>query len=263
MKIFSNLHFKKSSLGVCALVLSLMVGFGFTGGGQVKAYADTMDSPVITVKASSFILKTGEGVFNLTDALGLNIQDTKDGDITSTVVLPTIDTSKPVKKSYDIKATNSKGVSATKRITVNILGVTDLVHVTSFKDISAYDLKNLVNGDVTECTMTAMDLNESANAFTLEIKDKVDGLLKIPMSVKVDGTGDLSGIIDDSKSPSKDTTAVVDDTMTTTEDTATLPATGDFSTQVPYILIIAGVAILALLYFTPMKDKLWKKSEKN
>lgn len=153
-----------------------------------NANADNMSGPKITTAKDKFLLEVGQP-FNFSQALGLKIVDATDGDMTSKLKIPTISTATPQKITRTIKASNNKGETSSKVITINIIKVAKSAPVNSKAEVQGYDLDKLVTGDTSDLTISLASIDPDNHQFTIAITDGVNTLnKKIEMSSSPTGS---------------------------------------------------------------------------
>lgn len=161
--------------------------------------------PVITVSKMKFLLEVGQK-FDFAKELGLKITDAKDGDITKQVKIPEIKTDKVNKFTFTIKATDSKGLTATKDITINVIKIADNVKLNNIEDIKTYDLNKLITGNTQGLTTSLASVSDKDNNFVLKVSDGVNTISKT-VKVTIDK---LPPIGDESKNKDSKTGAKAD-----------------------------------------------------
>lgn len=142
-----------------------------------NANADNMSGPKITTAKDKFLLEVGQP-FNFEKALGLKIVDANDGDMTNKLKIPTISTATPQKITRTIKASNNKGETSSKVITINIIKVAKSAPVKTKAEVQGYDLDKLVTGDTSDLTISLASIDPDNHQFTIAITDGVNTLNK-------------------------------------------------------------------------------------
>ena len=216
----------------CLIASTVIIG-SVVGMGSTPVFADTTPKasssstetnqagPIIKVSKDRFLLQVGQK-FDFAKELGLQITDKTDGNITNKVKIPTISTDKVNKFTFTIKSTDSKGLTATKDITINVIKIADSVKLNNIDDVKTYDLSKLITGDKKGLTTSLSSINNKDSNFDMTVSDGVNNIKK---TVKVD-VEKLPPIGDDS---SKDSTATPDSKA----DTSKATGSGTVKTTTP------------------------------
>ena len=201
--------------------------------------------PKITVKKDKFLVMKGEP-FDFATELGLKIVDETDGDITSQLKIPSIDTSKAGTLKKTVKAVNTKGEVSTLDLIINIVDVADSVDLADKSELDSYDLSKLVTGDTTGLTLAVKSVAEDGKSFVLTITDGTNALEKTVTLTGAEGSDKAEGeeqekedATEGEEQQGEDTTqgeqqgdATQGETNTGNDGNATLPQTGAVATGV-------------------------------
>lgn len=145
----------------------------------------TTAGPKISVKKDKFLVLKGDK-FDFATELGLKIVDETEGDITSQLKIPTIDTSKAGTIKKTVKAVNSKGEVSTLDIVINIVDVVESADIKDKTELDKFDLSKLINGDSSGLTLAVKSIAEDGKSFVLTI---TDGTNAIEKTIAMSGTG--------------------------------------------------------------------------
>ena len=172
---------KALAIAMCALMVT-----GTTVGTAlvqtVPAFAATENAtenraPVITVGASSFLVEKGSS-FDLKAKLGLSVIDDKDGNITNTVTISTVDTSTIGCKTISIPAKDSGGLTSAQTVKVNIIEVEQTAKFDRFSAVANCNPSAYVQGDKTGLTIQLGEKSEDKSIFQVIISDGSNTLTK-------------------------------------------------------------------------------------
>lgn len=149
----------------------------------------TTAGPKISVKKDKFLVLKGDK-FDFETELGLKIVDETEGDITSQLKVPAIETSKAGTIKKTVKAVNSKGEVSTLDIVINIVDVVESADIKDKSELDKFDLSKLINGDTSGLTLAVKSVAEDGKSFVLTI---TDGTNAIEKTVTMTGTGSATG----------------------------------------------------------------------
>lgn len=155
---------------------------------------DQQAGPKISVKKDKFLLKKGAS-FDFATELGLSIVDATDGDITSQLKIPSIDTSKATTMKKTVKAVNSKGEVSTLEIVIRVVDVKSELELKDAKELDTYDLSKLVN-DASGLTLAVKSIADDKSSFVVTITDGANTMeqtVALKTGTTDEGTGKPDG----------------------------------------------------------------------
>lgn len=173
---------KAIAMALCALVATTtVIGSGLTAPKPVFAATQSVTenrAPVITVGSNKFLVEKGTS-FDLKSKLGLTVQDDHDGNITSQVPVPKVDTSQVGLQTIELSATDSGGLNSTQRVTVNVIEIEQTAKFDRFSAVSNCTPSSYVNGNKTGLTITLGTLYEDKSCFQINISDGSNTIQKL------------------------------------------------------------------------------------
>ena len=149
--------------------------------------SDVQDGPKITVKKDKFLILKGSN-FDFLKETELNVTDPKEGNLTSKLGNPKIDTSVAKTFTRALTATNKDNKKSTKTLTFRIIDVKPSIDVESKEALQTMDLSQVIEGDKTGLTTKLHEIKD--DSFVVKVSDGTNEIFKeVKYNVKTPSTG--------------------------------------------------------------------------